>query len=140
MRAILDSNVLISGLIGRGPPYRILRKVFAGLLDIALTRETYEEFRGVLLESPKFQGISREMRGAYVAAVAEAARFVVPSETVRILDDDADNRFLEAAAAFHAEYIVSGDKPLLNLERFRESKIVTPREFLRVVRECGIDE
>lgn len=47
-----------------------------------------------------------------------------------MLEDEADNRFLETALAFEAEYLVTGDKPLLELAEFRGIKIRTPRKFL----------
>jgi hypothetical protein len=44
--------------------------------------------------------------------------------------DDPDNRILECAKAGGANFIISGDKHLLNLKNYQGIKIVTPGEFL----------
>ena len=48
-----------------------------------------------------------------------------------VVGDDDDHRILEGAVAADAEFLVTGDKKdLLPLSRFREIRIVSPREFL----------
>jgi putative PIN family toxin of toxin-antitoxin system len=46
-----------------------------------------------------------------------------------INEDPEDNKILECALAAKADIIVSGDKHLLNLGKFKKTKILTPREF-----------
>jgi hypothetical protein len=46
-----------------------------------------------------------------------------------INEDDEDNKILECALASGADIIVSGDRHLLKLGKFRKTTIVTPREF-----------
>jgi hypothetical protein len=48
-------------------------------------------------------------------------------------DDPKDNHVLAAAVETSCEYIVSGDRHLLDLHEFRGIKIVTPREFLALL-------
>jgi predicted nucleic acid-binding protein len=49
--------------------------------------------------------------------------------------DPSDNRFLECAFEGEADYLVTGDQDLLNVGQFQKITILTPREFLRVLRE-----
>ena len=51
-----------------------------------------------------------------------------------IKEDPEDNKILDCALQAKANFIVSGDKHLLKLRKFKNTKIVTPREFL----ETGI--
>jgi uncharacterized protein len=44
-------------------------------------------------------------------------------------EDEQDNKILECALAANANFIVSGDKHLLNLGKLGKTKIVSPREF-----------
>jgi uncharacterized protein len=44
--------------------------------------------------------------------------------------DPSDEKFLAAALEANANFVVSGDKHLLQLETFRGISIVTPRQFL----------
>ena len=53
-----------------------------------------------------------------------------PQERLAVIADDPDNRILECAVASQADFIISGDKYLLNLRNFQGIKIVTPAEFL----------
>ena len=46
-----------------------------------------------------------------------------------INEDPEDNKILECALAAKADIIVSGDKHLLNLSKFKKTRILTPREF-----------
>lgn len=58
---------------------------------------------------------------------------VKPTKRINeIKDDPSDNKFLEAAIAGNADYIVSGDKHVLKLKKFKDILIVTPAEFLEV--------
>ena len=46
-----------------------------------------------------------------------------------INEDEEDNKILECTLAARADIIVSGDKHLLNLGKFKKTRILTPREF-----------
>lgn len=72
--------------------------------------------------------------GAGTEVVAQLERIgetVVPSESVdAVRDDPADNRILEAAAAGHADRIVSGDRDLLELGMWRGIRIIRPVDLV----------
>jgi uncharacterized protein len=55
---------------------------------------------------------------------------VSPKVKLHIIDEDKeDNKILECALAVGADVIVSGDKHLLSLGKFKKTRILTPREF-----------
>jgi putative PIN family toxin of toxin-antitoxin system len=55
---------------------------------------------------------------------------VETKQKLHVINEDAqDNKILECALAAGVEIIVSGDKHLLKLGKFRKTKILTPREF-----------
>jgi putative PIN family toxin of toxin-antitoxin system len=55
---------------------------------------------------------------------------VEPEVKLHVVNEDAeDNKILECALAAKADLIVSGDKHLLKLGKFKRTRIVTPREF-----------
>ena len=51
-----------------------------------------------------------------------------------IIEDPADDRYLECALEGEAECIVSGDQHLLKLNRYEHIDVLTPRAFLDVLR------
>ncbi|MHC3381806.1 PIN domain-containing protein [Haloarcula sp. H-GB5] len=58
------------------------------------------------------------------------AEFVDPDEAITAVEADPDDdKFLEAAVAGNVDYIVSGDRHLLDLDSFRGIDIVEPRAF-----------
>jgi len=61
------------------------------------------------------------------------AELVAPTECIELLTaDPTDNKVLECACECNADYIVTGDRHLLDLKEFRGIKIVRPAEFLRL--------
>ena len=55
---------------------------------------------------------------------------VEPKLKLHVINNDAeDNKILECALAAGADFIVSGDKHLLNLGKFKKTKILTPKQF-----------
>ncbi len=62
--------------------------------------------------------------------LAVNSKKVEPKLKLHVVNEDAeDNTILECALAAGADIIVSGDKHLLKLGRFRKTRIITPREF-----------
>jgi hypothetical protein len=56
----------------------------------------------------------------------------VPKEKIAIIrDDPADNKVLECAIAAGAKFIITGDKHLLKLKKFKGISIITAKEFLQ---------
>ena len=70
---------------------------------------------------------------SFVLLVETMSALVDPSTRVGVVSDDADNRVLEAAMEAHADYIVTGDDDLLDLETFGGVPIINPKEFLRII-------
>lgn len=129
MRAVLDTNVLISAyLFPGGPTEAVIRLAIEGRLEIATSRPLLAEF-GRVLET-KFGWVPARVSDA-VAQVARVARVLEPAVLIAVvLADPADDRVLEAALAFKAETIVGGDRHLLDLEQWREIRMLTPAQFL----------
>ncbi|MBI4730442.1 MAG: putative toxin-antitoxin system toxin component, PIN family [Acidobacteria bacterium] len=125
MRAVFDTNVLVSAfLFPGGPPEAAYRLALERRIDLVTSAPLLAEFGRVL--SAKF---GRDLRAvseavAQVAAIAVVAR---PTEHVcEIEEDPDDDRVLEAALAGRAGVIVSGDKHLLRLRTWRGARIISP--------------
>jgi putative PIN family toxin of toxin-antitoxin system len=56
----------------------------------------------------------------------------VISEIKIISEDPEDNMFIECAIANDADYIISGDKHLLELESYKIIMILSPASFLQL--------
>jgi putative PIN family toxin of toxin-antitoxin system len=135
MRAVADSNVVISGLLWGGSSRALLDAARAGRLELCVSPELLAELAEVL-ERPKFQ--SRLERAGVeaselVTGFASLATRVIPGSTEVVIaagpDDDA---VLACARAAEAELIVSGDRHLLALGIYRGIKILSPAEAAKL--------
>jgi len=129
MKAILDTNVLISAYVfPGGTPEAVYRLALEGSLEIGTSLTLLAEFGRVL--GQKFGWIPDQVEAA-VAQMTRIGAVVEPSETVQVVRaDPADDRVLEAARAFRADAIVSGDRHLLDLRSWSDIEIISPAEFI----------
>lgn len=130
MKAVLDTNVLISGVIATGVPHELLVAGFEGQYDVVVSVETLTEFRRTLLEYPERFDMAEPEVQREVETVRYFAEFVDPAEEIEAVDADPDDdKFLEAAVAGNVDCLVSGDSHLLDLGSFRGIEILEPRTF-----------
>lgn len=130
MRAVLDTNVLISGVIATGVPHKLLVKGFDHEYQIVVSVETLTEFRQTLLNYPERFHMDEDEVQVEVETIRYFAEFVAPQEDITAVEADPDDdKFLEAAVAGDVDYLVSGDGHLLSLDSFRGIDIVEPRTF-----------
>lgn len=139
MRIVLDTNVLISGLmLPESVPGRIVRTWRSASLTLVLSEAMLEEI-GRVLRYPKIAkrlrsiGISEDEVEKLLALLRFQAELVDISETKAYVPADAnDEKILATLIAAQADYLVSGDADLLALRA--EYPIVTPQEFWQ---RCG---
>jgi putative PIN family toxin of toxin-antitoxin system len=137
-KAVLDTNVIVSGLGWRGAPAAILDAVADDRLVLVTSEPLLAELRRVL-EYPRLAKVIQG--GAQLADLVAASGVVVaPSRVLTVVRDDDDNRVLEAAIEGAADYIVSGDADLLDLGSFQGIPIITPGEFAATVLGSGSGE
>lgn len=130
MRAVLDRNVLISGVISTGVPHDVVVAGFERKYQIVISVPTLTEFRDTLLKYPEKFNMDEEDVQTEVETVRYFSEFVDPEEDITAVEDDPDDdKFLEAAVAGNVDYIVSGDTHLLDIETYRGLEIVSPRTF-----------
>lgn len=129
MRAVLDTNVLISAVVFGGLPGELVEAAREQRFQPILSPEILDELRRVLRK--KFLYSDKAVYRAETV-LRRTSIVVEPEQRVAMIQNDpADNRVLEAAIAGNADLIVSGDRAhLLPLHSFRGIPIVTPRQFL----------
>jgi putative PIN family toxin of toxin-antitoxin system len=134
MRVVLDTNVLLSGLLWHGPPHTLIERVREGTLFLVSSPALLAEL-GEVIARPQFAAIvarsntSPEHSLAELRALAEVIE-PAPLATPVCRDPD-DDAVLALAIAARADLIVSGDRDLLDLQRFQDIAILTPAEALR---------
>jgi putative PIN family toxin of toxin-antitoxin system len=128
-KVVLDTNVLISGILFGGNPRQILELVIQGKIDAYISPAIFTEFREVLVR-PKF-GLTQEKCFSIAREIEDIFCFVFPRITVDLIKDDPDdNILLECALAAGVKYIITGDPHLLKLGPFEKIKIISPATFV----------
>jgi putative PIN family toxin of toxin-antitoxin system len=135
-RAVLDTNVFVSGLISpQGPPAMILKALRSRLFTLVSSPPVNEEIIEVLNRptiSDRYGLGDRIFDVSFI--LWELAELVIDLPEVRVSSDPDDDKFLATAVAGQADYLVTGDvAELLHLHEFHAVRIVSPREFVSVL-------
>lgn len=134
IRAVLDTNTIVSGIGWSGPPQAILNAAIQEKFVLLLSTDLLDELRRVLAY-PRLRFLPQTQVREVLALLPHIAITVEPEERIAVVRrDPSDNRVLECAVAGEATHIVTGDKDLLDLKSFRNIPIMTPAVFLRILR------
>jgi len=129
-KVVFDTNVLISAILFGGHPRKCLELAIEGKIELFLSEDITDEFKGVL-KREKF-GIPEENLHYIITALKSIANLVNPKKSFNIIKKDPeDNKFIECAVEAESDFIISGDKHLLDLLEFRKIKILNPSDFLK---------
>lgn len=132
MKAVLDTNVLISALIRRGRPRHLLNALFKQDGSLITSEQIVEEFSRVSADEKIRKYADDADVADFLGAFLSKAVFVPLESKVRVLNDPDDN-ILAVAKDGGADLIVTGDRHMLELEKFGRTKIVTVEEALLIL-------
>ena len=131
IRAVLDTNVVVSALLFSGPPSQLVPAWQSGRLRPVLSAPILDEYIRVLAY-PKFKLTSAEIRGLIEEALLPFIETVrtFPSAIPKLRDPD-DAKFITCAITASVRWLVSGDDDLLSLHRIKSVEIVSVTAFLQ---------
>lgn len=128
MRVVFDTNVYIAAFVSDGVCARLVRRARRREFELFLCQIVIHEFSTKL--KIKFHCTAKEIEQARTLIIEAATALLnegdLSSPICRDLDDDL---ILACAETASAEYLVTGDKDLLVLERHGRCKILSPRDF-----------
>jgi|SRR5579859_252521 len=131
LRVVLDTNVIVSGLLHRrGAPAAILDGATSKRFRCFISGSLLDEYSDVLTRG--YLHLDQHRAARFIKAFQEVATIVEPRKKVAVTRDPEDDRVMECAIAAGADFIVTGnirDFP----PRFHGIRIVTPRDFLFVL-------
>ena len=125
---VLDTNIYLSAIIFGGVPRKILELVFQEKIILYTSPEILLEIAIKLKD--KFNWSDEKVKKT-IKSIANIAILVRPKVKLDIIKKDpSDNKILEAAVSSKSEFIISGDKHLLDIQQFKNIKIIKARKFL----------
>ena len=133
MRIVLDTNVLVSGLISHDlPPSELIEAWKGGRFSLLISPDQLLELQRVLSYERLQRFINPVQARSLIETIVAVAELVDQKlPTVDFSPDPEDNRIIAAALVGDADLIVSGDKTdLVQIEEVDGIAIVTPRQAL----------
>lgn len=133
MRVVLDTNVFISGTFWeKGASGRIINLWKEQELTLVTSSEIVAELVRVLREF-KIQ-LGEDTIKTLEQTILKNSVVVEPKTKITIVTDDpTDNKFIEAAIEGKAQHIITQDKHLLKIKKYKTVTIVTPETFLEKI-------
>lgn len=129
MKVIIDTNVFVSGVFFKGPPYQILRAWLEAKIELVISPDILDEYRRVgLILAEEHPGVDLIPMLEFV--IQNATVYSAPLPPEAICEDPDDDKFFACALASGSKIIVSGDKHLLVASGYRGIEVLKPREFI----------
>ncbi len=141
INVIIDTNVLVAGLIGsKGPNREVLRYCFKGVLQPYVGTALYTEYQD-LLNRKNIQNLCQQTSFTLEEFLDDFANICNPVNVWFLwrpnLKDEADNHLVELAIAANAHYIVTN-----NISDFAQAElqhegyeVITPPDLLRLIKQ-----
>ena len=127
--AVIDCNVLVSGLLG--PSTRpIVEAIMNNEFRLITSDDLFSELKLVLARSHITSRLSKSNRGTFLSLIKKRAVFVESPAVVKACRDPDDDALLGCALG-HAQMIVTFDPDLLSMKIFKNVEIITPHEFIK---------
>lgn len=128
MKAVLDTNVLISAFLSDGICSRILRRARNREFDFILCRQVAGEFGRILKDKFKFDNSDISFFNDIISEASHET-FQPENHLPCVCRDRDDDYILACSSETEADFLVTGDDDLLSLIFYQKVKIVTFREF-----------
>lgn len=136
MRVLLDTNVLISGILFRGVPRTLLERAIRGEFDLVTSAALLDELEDVLVRSFELPpALARAVR----TELETLAEVVAPAEVPAVSRDPDDDQVLAAAVVGQADAVVTGDQDLLVLETHQTIPIIRPADLVARLKPADED-
>lgn len=130
LEIVIDTNLCISALLNPGNPQRVIDLLTDDRLQAFYQAVLLEQLRDVAARPKLALRISKEALGGLMKVIEQNATPVTLGDVPSVSRDPTDDAFLECARVENCDYLVTGGKDLLVLQKHGRTRIVTPAEFL----------
>jgi putative PIN family toxin of toxin-antitoxin system len=129
-RIIIDTNLWISFLITKDFT-KLDEIIFSGKGVLVFSKELLDEFFEVAKRPKLRRFFSLDDIEEMLETIDEYADFVNVQTKTEVCRDPKDNFLLSLSFDGKADFLLTGDKDLLDLTKFVETRIITISDFLR---------
>jgi len=131
-KVFLDTNTFISGMVFAGNERQLLDAVIDGKLELTLSTDVIEETKEVLRKKfPKHTVLfPLFLKSVKHRVISRRGYRELERRYFDMLEDKGDIPILAAAVAARVDYLVTGDRGLLEFKKIENTSIVRARELL----------
>jgi uncharacterized protein len=137
LKAVIDTNVLVSGIIQeKGTPHRLINEWLTGKYDLVTSFYLVNELKHVLTYPRLVKRLAlRKAEIAIILNELSLRAIIVAADPPfpQVTRDAKDDGVIATALEAKVDYIVSGDQDLLVLGDYQGIRIVTPAQFQDVI-------
>ena len=133
-KVVIDTNVLVSSLIQKSFPYKIINELFIEEKITVCVSETLMQEYYEVLRRPKFASYSGFVARAEIllADIETKATMYVPAISLELISDKDDNKILELADVCEADYVITGNINDFTFPTYKNTRIVTPKDYWNI--------
>jgi len=128
-KIIIDTNVIVSSLIQKGYPYRIIFDLLIeDKISLCISPPLMVEYCAALERSKfaQFQGFTAKARVVLANIEMKAIRYK-PRITLDLISDKDDNKILELADECGADFIITGNTNDFTFPLYKQTKTNKPK-------------
>ena len=107
LRVVLDTNVLVSGLIMLGKPRELLSIIARREATLVLSKEILNEFTKVMRRNKLTEYVTEEQVERFIENIERIAKFVELESHLEVVNDPNDDIVINTAIDDRADLIVS---------------------------------
>lgn len=137
LHVVLDSVIAVSAFLTKGLTAELVSQCHENV-NLYTTEEILQEIRQVLLEKPHIRNrytYSSDTVEIFIEYLRNISTVVRHVPEIRVIErDPKDDMIIACAIAASANYIISRDRDLLDLGNYQQIQIVTPEEFIQILR------
>lgn len=130
-KVVIDTNVIISGIFWGGNPKKILQLFRNKQIEVLISPEMLFEIIRILEEFEADEKLINDVKYIFQTRAVK----VLPKKKFHIVRDPKDNIFLDASFEGKADFLISGDKDFLTLKNFYKTRIISPKDFIDMIKE-----
>jgi|GEM_PF-164556 putative PIN family toxin of toxin-antitoxin system len=134
LKVVIDTNLLIDGASDfYNYGNRIIDLVIAGQIEAYANKSTLRENKFLTGQKIPDEGYRKKLE--YFFETVKPIGYIGRLEAAE--DDPQDNKILESAVASDADYLITSDRHLLKLEKYKSVRIVRPSSFWQIYEDEG---
>lgn len=128
-KVVFDTNIYLSAIIFTGIPRKVFTLAIKDKINLFISPRILLEISQKLKN--KFLWSENKIQQV-IKIIADTAFIVKPKIKLKIVKKDiTDNKILEAALFSKADFIITGDKHLLEIKKFKTIRIIKAKDFLK---------